>query len=267
MVTRRGVLWLGLVVAWSATAAPARADAPEVCATTAEHALEHQESARYVTALEEYQACAVDSCPRIVREDCRKGIQEVKRRAPRLFVRVRDAAGADVLDAEVTLDGQRVSVEERTRGRLVDPGVHAVKVGGKAAAKVERSVMVTAGDRERTVEVVLEPVQVTPPGPSSPPPAPAPTRPLPERKTSRDPTLALVVGGLGVSVLAASGIVGANALSEYRGLETRCGSACSPDEVASVDKKIVVTDVLIGTGIVALGAALVLWLTAPERAR
>ena len=192
----------------------------------------------------------------------------MKRRAPRLFVRVRDAGGADLIDAEVTLDGQPVTVEERTHGRLVDPGVHAIHVGTRTAAKADRNVVVTAGDRERTVEVVLETALLKPPaGDAKPAILPAREPTAPERKTSRDVTLALVVGGLGLSALAASGIVGANALSEYRGLETRCGSSCSPDDVKSVDSKIVVTDVLIGTGVVALGAALVLWLTAPEHAR
>jgi hypothetical protein len=224
----------------------------EECAAQAEHALLLQDTGHPVSALEEFQACAAETCPKVVRDDCRRAILEIRKTAPRLFFRVREPSGLDLVDASLSLDGQPVSTDDRARGRFVDPGVHVVRASTATAATVTRSVLVAATDRERIVEIVLT---------QAPAAAPAPEPPR------RDHTLGLVVGGVGLSLLTTSGVVGATAVSSYRALEERCGSACSAEDVSSLRTRIVVTDVLLAAGIVSLVAAGVLWVLAPERAR
>jgi len=232
-------------------ASPATArERAEECASQAEHGQELQGTGRLVSALVAFHQCALDECPKVVREDCRAAILEIREKAPRLFLRVRDPSGADVVDATVTLDDQPLHADDLARGRIVDPGVHVVRASTTADV-VEKRVLVATTDRERIVELV-----VADRGDS---------RPQPREGTTGGRTVSFILGGLGLGLLTTSGIVGATALSDYRTLEGRCGSSCRADDVSSIQGRIVATDVLLGAGLLSVAAAVVVWFTAPQR--
>jgi hypothetical protein len=160
---------------------------------------------------------------------------------------VRLPSGADVADVELSLDGAPLEDTSRVRGLLVDPGVHVLKVSARSSAPVERTIVVAMNDHERTVEIVM-----APPSRRAPVEAPAP----PDRRF-----LVYALGGLGLALLGASAVAGLSTLSEYRGVETRCGGACASEDVSSIRTRGLVTDVLLGAGLVTLAAATIVWLT------
>src|SRR3954451_23774361 len=87
------------------TTRPVAAEVPsaEACASTAEHATDLRDAGHLREALGSFAICARAECPRIVREDCRRGLQAIND-GPHLLPRVRDRAGNDVLDVELLLD-------------------------------------------------------------------------------------------------------------------------------------------------------------------
>jgi hypothetical protein len=228
------------------------ADAVEVCASTAEDAMDARAAGRHAYALQRFEACANDACPRVVREDCRAALAELGRSAPRLSFRVRDAAGQEVTPTEIHVGGRRLGATDRQRGVVLDAGTHRVVVrAGRAVA--ERSVVVGVSDAPRTVEIAL------PRAPEKPPDqAPA--------SGAIDRTPAFVVGGVAVAALGAAAILGISSYSDYRDLEG-CRPSCDANEVTSARTRGVVADVALGIGIGGLAAAVVLLVAGPRHAK
>src|SRR5688572_21715395 len=90
----------------------AAADVTDSCVVDAETSQQLRDTGRFVEAFERLTRCARDACPRLVRNDCRQALLELRSQAPRLVVRVRTAAGADVVNPNVTIDGEAVPRSE-----------------------------------------------------------------------------------------------------------------------------------------------------------
>lgn len=85
------------------------------------------------------------------------------------------------------------------------------------------------------------------------------------------PTLAWVLGGVGVVGIGAFATFGILGLSEKGDREAPvaeggCAPNCSDDEVSSVRTKLVLADVSLGIGVAALGVATYLFVTSPKDA-
>lgn len=246
MSARRGVSLVTVALA-AALASPARAADPpakldaETCASTAERAADERDSGRLRDAARSFAVCARDECPRIVREDCRRGLGAISENGPHLAPRVRDASGADVLDAEVLLDGVPVEAEARARGVLVDPGPHVLTARRAGVLAGRATILVAAGDRLRTVDVTLDaPVEV-------------------ERPPSHTPSW--VAFGVAGAFLAAGGGLGTWTYLDYRALDRECRPTCSDDRIDPVHTRAIVADVALGVGAAALVTAVVLRVT------
>ena len=223
------------------------ADESEQCATDAEAAMDLREAGKLRDATKRLEACARDACPKVVREDCRTALADLRTHAPHVTVRTRDPLGRDLPDARVTIDGAPVDLDARVHGLLVDPGTHAVRATYDGYVERELTVVVIAADVARTVELTLEP------RPSSAPP-------------TRDRTAAIVVGSLGVAGLATFGALGTWTYLDYRHSSSGCAPGCAPADVDGLRTRAHVADVALAVGIVALASATILWITAPTHA-
>jgi hypothetical protein len=263
----RGALVATLMAASSviAFAAPAHADDADRCADQAETAPVLREKGRWLEARSLYERCAADACPRVVRTDCREALADLNRAIPKLSVRVRDDGGRDRVEVRVEIDGVSVGAEERARGVDVDPGRHVVRAhldGSGAAQRLEpqeQIVVVDPADRARVVEIVL-----TRPAPAA---ATAPATALPPRAVApqRNRTAAVIVGSVGLALLAGFTAVGSSTYADYTHLQATCGHACNRADVDSLRTRGVIADSLLGAGLVSLVVATVLWFSAPER--
>lgn len=247
---------VALLAAVSPSAAAPTPSTAEECAATAEHAADLRDGGRLRDAAAAFAVCARDACPRIVRDDCRRGLQDLDERGPHLISKLRDADGHDVADADLALDDQPLSVDARTRGLLVDPGTHVLSARRGGAVVARSTVIVTANDGLRTVELTL-----ARPAPARSPEAPPPTA------ASKAPW---IVGGVGLALVVVGSALGAWTYADYRDLEESCRPDCASSRVDPVHTRGVVADVALGLGVVTLAGALVLRLagapSAPPRA-
>jgi len=201
-----------------------------------------QKRGQLVGARKSFLTCAAATCPAAVRDVCRKHLDEVDLALPTIAVRVtRD--GRDVA-VPVKIDGKPVA--EGPDGTIpADPGPRRVEVNVDGRT-LERLVELRVGAKRTPVVFEIAP----------------PPRPVEIVKAAPPPsrTASYVVGGVGVAALVGSGVFGFKWLAD-----ASCRPNCSPAEVDRIETDALVTDVLLGTGLVALGVATVLWLTAPPR--
>ncbi|HEY6462313.1 MAG TPA: hypothetical protein VIY73_19230, partial [Polyangiaceae bacterium] len=92
----------------------ANASEREACFSAAESAQRVRAQGHLLDAREKLRVCAHPTCPAAVRDDCTTWLAEVEEELPSIVVHARDAAGNDVADVRVLVDG--VKVAERLDG-------------------------------------------------------------------------------------------------------------------------------------------------------
>ena len=267
--TRRGYSWrtgrpalmaamavVGTMLAEGvASAAP---DEREQCAASAEQAQQLRDEGKYRRAREQMLVCARDVCPGPIKSDCGKWLTELDRDAPTVVFGARDSNGADVLDVKVSMDG--APIQERLDGKpvLVDSGEHVFKFESKDGAVKEERVLVRAAEKAR-------PIIATFPGSATPVPTNGDNTPVtPNNGGGGEGSLvpALVVGGIGVVALGSFAIFGIGGKNDVDDLQ-RCKPTCDEKDVDSARTKLIIADISLGVGIVALGVAAYMFITRP----
>jgi hypothetical protein len=221
-----------------ASASPARAANREACFSAAESAQKLRAQGQLREARERLLVCAQTGCPGAVQADCTTWLTEVNAQLPSVVVQARDAAGADLSDVRVLVDG--VPVADHLDGRPIelDPCLHVLRLEHAGAVSVERSLVLVEGQKARAVEAQMVPPSET-------------ASPRPPGKTI--PVSVLTLGGVGALGLVSTAVFWVWGRSEYSGLQSSCSPACNPSSVAPVRTKLVVGDVSLGVAIVALG--------------
>ena len=90
--------------------------------------------------------------------------------------------------------------------------------------------------------------------------------PPPGGETAKEGSIvpALVVGGIGVLALGSFAIFGLGGKSDVNNLENTCKPHCAESDVDKARTKLIIADISLGVGIVALGVATYLILTRPK---
>jgi hypothetical protein len=234
------------------------ADEREQCASSADQAQSLRDEGKYRRAREQFLLCARDVCPGPIKRDCLDWLTKLDEVAPSIVFTAKDGAtGSDVSDVKVSMDG--VQLTERLDGKPipVDTGEHTFKFerGGQAQ---EQKVLVGAGQKSRNITVQFG--GAAGPGPA-PGPAPGPSGGGEKSEGSLVP--AFVVGGIGVLALgsfAFFGISGKNAVDDLKA----CKPFCEESEVDKARTKLILADISLGVGIVALGVATYMFITRPK---
>lgn len=222
-----------------ALATPARADDVDRCATAAEAAQRTRLAGKLREARDHLITCSSETCPAIVRRDCARWLTEVETELPTIVVRAREG-GEDVADVRVFVDGERVA--ERVDGRPipVDVGEHTLRFERPGLEAVSQRIITRSGEHARPVSVDFDPPEK---------PAAAPVGPL-------------VLGGVGVALAAAGGVFWALGRGEHADLESTCAPAgtCATSDIDAARTKLVVGDVAVVAGVLALTGAVAWWL-------
>jgi hypothetical protein len=249
----------GLVVAATAFAivtmlaegtASAGPDEREQCASSAEQAQQLRDEGKYRRAREQMLVCARDVCPGPIKSDCGKWLTELDRDAPTVVFGARDQKG-DLTDVKVSMDG--VTLLERLDGKpvLVDSGEHTFKFESKDGSVKEEKVLLRAAEKARPIIVTFSP---------KPPGGDGGGHTEPE-KGSIVP--ALVVGGVGVLALGSFAIFGIGGKNDVEDLQ-KCKPTCPEKDVDSARTKLIIADISLGIGIVALIVSGYMILTRPN---
>lgn len=252
---------LFVVAAIVSASSPGRADAVS-CAATAENAQSLRQKRKLVEAQKQLVACASADCPKFVRADCLRWLDELQATLPTIVVRAQDTSGNDVLEGNVIIDGGPGAA--LGAATPLDPGPHVLTV--KRGSDVgELRVMVAEGEKNRVVVVKLEgksaPATATaPPGSTTPPPTATAPGPEPRSTSSsgRGPA-PWIAGGIGVAGLVAFGVLQVAAQSQYDTLKERCAPSCEGSEVDAVRSKVTLSAVALGVGVVGVGTGIALW--------
>jgi hypothetical protein len=235
-VRLRGTAAWSLAAGWLLVAAcatdAAAAPTKDNCVDSNRNAQSLRRRGRFAEMRAALQICGDPSCPSIVVNDCVERLDELNRAQPTIVLEVKDAAGNDVGDVKLTVDG--VATANRPGGDAleIDPGEHTFLFEAPGRQPLTRTFVLREGEKSRPERIVLTPVPAPPPAadasPAPPADVPAETpaaevRPgLSERKI-----WALVAGGLGVASVATGAVLGLDAASDNTAQKRDCGSATS----------------------------------------
>ena len=246
---------VGLAVALASVRARAQNVDRSVCVAAAERGQELRDAKKLRDARGQFALCARSECPAAVSAECKRWHAEAEAALGSISLEVVGAKGERVTNARVSVDGAVWMDEIPAEPIFLDPGSHEIKIERAGSPPVIRNVTLAMGEREKVVKASLVD------GPTTKTKEPEPEKPVKPPATSSMPVLPIV---LGVAGLAAAGtsvtfwLLGNRDLDDAR---DRCQAGCADSEADSARTKHLVGDVLMGVAIVAVGAAVVLWVT------
>lgn len=257
----------------------ARAADPQ-CAPAYENAQLLRQRGKLESARAAALVCARPSCPEVARKDCSAWLEQMQREIPSVTVIARDVTtGEDATTARVLVDG--IVRPEASAGRALelDPGLHVFRVESSGAEPVEQSVTVFQGERDRILRFALkrtgspsaastaaqpvapQPIAIVhtmPPSPGSATPASA------DDGRGRTYLPAVLVGSASALSLGASAWIGLTARHDLTGLRTSCAPACGDGDVDPLRRRLLISDVTLGVGIIGAAVAVYLFARPPE---
>jgi hypothetical protein len=255
----------------SFVASGARADEAS-CIAASEKEVGLRKTGKLQDALKELAVCAAATCSTEVNAECTRRIGEVKAALPTVVVRATDAAGNDLTDVKVTLDGVPFASTLDGRAIPVDPGKHLLRFESAGKPPLERTLLFGEGEKDRRVTVVLgesgaspvepapaAPVVVPPPASGNEPaPAVAPANPSASPHGGGVRSAGFVVGGVGIAGLLAGGILGGLAISKVSSAKGECNPNCSANinPAATQDMQTAGTFADASTGLLVAGGVL-----------
>ena len=253
----------------SALGRSAHADtiAPARCIAANEEAGPLRRAGKLREARARLRLCAATSCPAAVQRDCIALATEVDREVPSVAFSVQDAAGNDIPDVRVSLDGQPIADKLDGKALDVDPGDHVFRFESSAFPPIEKRLVIIVAEKNRRERVLIGGAKpVVPVVVATVPVVPA-SSPSNGRRN-----VGLAVGGTGLGLLAAGGVSGIVAVLEWSAAKNACGptfpDSCRNQSAATSDRSATlvasaVADVALGVGAAALITGAVLVLTVP----
>jgi hypothetical protein len=265
-LTRRAArlaLVVQLALAGAGVESVARAEGRSLdCPSSSEEGQRLRDKNKYSDARAMFRACSQPSCPAIVRKDCTKWLSEIDETQPSIVIAAQDATGADLSAVKVLLDDRQVATKADGSSIVVDPGEHSLRVEAPGHAPLTQRLIVRVSEKNRLVRVVFQdgaqaaaPVAVGPPRASTETSAPS------SSSSSGSLVLPLVLTGVGVLALGSFGYFGVTSKSDLSKLRTDCAPYCAGAQLDDVKSRMLIADVSLGVGIVALGVAAVLFAT------
>jgi len=132
----------------------ARADEKQVCGDAYQLGQTLRDQHKLVKAREQLRVCAATTCPEFISKECTGWLKDVEARMPSVVLTAKNAAGADVTDARVTIDGAPLAATLNGIAVDVDPGAHTFGFDGPDG-RAEQKVVVAEGMKAQRVAVVL----------------------------------------------------------------------------------------------------------------
>lgn len=235
----------------------ARADGAALdCPSASEEGQRLRDKNRWLEAREMFRACSIDKCPKVVRRDCSKWLAELDESLPSIVVAAQDASGADLQGVRVQADGRTIASRLDGSPIAVDPGEHTFTFEAEGYRTITQKIVMHVSEKNRLVRVTLvSTTQAAKPEPATPKSA------EPAKTSGGAPVLAYVAGGIGVLALGSFAYFGLTSKKDLTDLRATCAPYCEQGQLDDVKSKMLVADVSLGVGIVALGVATILFLT------
>ncbi len=237
-----GLSALFLVAATPASAGESDADRAR-CKASYERAQVLVRDEHFDAARSQLEIC-IETCPAELVTDCRKWSRDVESLTPTVRLAAHDALGNALTDVRVSLDGNRL--EAPFGGAIrIDPGTRVFLFERAGFTPTTTSLDMHAGERDRTVAVVLtavEPVVLAPPTPPRP-----------------SATASYVVGGIGAAALITAGVLTIKGFADRGSLRSSCAPKCDPGAVDAISTEWWAAGGIAAGGAIAVGIAVLLW--------
>jgi hypothetical protein len=244
-VRERILVWLiGATVAL--VGPPAHAESTKTqCIQANTNAQTLRREGKLTEARVQLRACSEAKCPSLVSADCIKRLDELESAQPTVIFDVFDAAGHEVNDVNVSVDGHPLLDRLEGKSVPVDLGEHVVTFSPQGRPAVTQKLVFREGEKSRHVRVVVDnapgapaaagAVAATEPATEQAAGSPAePVEPAPPAASgssgSSQRTVGYLVGGVGLAGLAVGGIFGYLTISAKDRQTDNCASeAKCPD--------------------------------------
>jgi hypothetical protein len=226
-----------------------RADERKACLDAADNAQTLRDQGKIVEAREDFVKCAREACPSVVSHQCATWLSDINRELATISVRVTDAAGKDLVDVGVWIDGVASPSAADGRALPINPGVHRFRFTHGTDTS-EQEVVIHAGEKVRPIEArlgspLLNKVEGAPATAGESKPGPG----------FRFPLFAGISLGVGAMAFVTMGVLVATTASDVDNLRASCAGHCNPSDVSSANTRIVLANVAMGVGIVGVAAA------------
>lgn len=249
MSAARRLRMIGWVLVLHSGTSAAQKPGGDTCITAYESAQKLKLSGDLLAARTELEKCIAPSCNELAREDCTKWLSEVEAAMPSFVLSVRDEDGRDRFEGTVSIDGKVVATTISSDPIEQNPGTHVVRVEHEGRSAEEKIVLLP-NEKKRVIKLML-------PSPKKPPPPPPPETPAKPRSA-----LPFVLAGVGVVAIGSFAYFGLRSSRELRDVkDSGCAPRCDASEVDAIKTRMIVGDVSLGIGVVALGVAGWLWLS------
>lgn len=226
---------------------------------TADECIEaHVDGQRYIKegklrdAAAQFEQCAADHCPKVVRRDCGKLVTETRAQIPSIVVDVSDHQGKPVTDATIVIDGKAVDAKSGDALEL-DPGKHWARVISKQGRSVEVTFDLDPGEQNVRVKATL-------PAPAKPAPPPPP----PPQQASGIPPATWVSGGVAIVGFVGFALFALSGSGKESDLDA-CKPDCNDRSVYDDMKRdYLIADVSLGIAVLATGVGAYFYLSRDE---
>lgn len=214
-----------------ALSAQGSADA-NACADAFEQAQELRLGGKLGAAAERARACAVAGCPEILAARCEELARDIQQSEPSIIVAAFGPNGAELVDVQVWIDGERRAQRLEGRPIALDPGARRLRLEAVGLEPVELTLVVREGEKHRIIHAEFKSAaapraaeaparqparKLTPP--HAPRQVPAPATPAASSPFSTPVLVALAVAGAG---LALGATWGGMALATKKDLDESC---------------------------------------------
>lgn len=221
----------------------------EACVNAAEESQPLRKAGKLVSAREKLLVCTRPVCPVTVQQDCARWLADIERGIPSVVFRFTDGSGNDVPHVQVRVDD--VVIAEKLDGRpiTVDPGEHVFTYEAEGEKPLTEKIAIRQGEKARLVSVTFR--RDKPKGDD--------TSQGGEPTKEGIPTLTWVLGGVGIGALGIGVALWSSGRSDYSRMKSTCATthSCLSDDVDSAESKLVIGDVAVLGGLVAIGAGVV----------
>lgn len=232
----------------------ARAVGREQCFSAHEDGQAKRSAGKLSEARADFMTCGDVSCPDAVRADCAGWVIELDAAQPSVMFVVLDAAGNDVADVSVSVDGATLLTKLDGKPVPLDPGPHEITFEAPGSATFTEHVVIREGEKSRRIDVRLRE------GSSS-----GGAKATPADGSGGGGGIhpaAWVLGGVGivgVGVFAVLAGLGKSELSDAEApvAEGGCAPTCSDERLDPIKTKYLVGDISLFVGLGALSAGIV----------
>jgi hypothetical protein len=142
------------LAASSLLAFTALADDKQVCSDAYSKAQTFRDAHKLVVAREQLRICARAECPGFIAKDCAGWLKDVEPRIPSVVFVAKNAAGSDVADVKVTMDGAPLVTKLDGLAVDIDPGAHTFDFEAPDGRAEEKAV-VTEGAKAQRISVTF----------------------------------------------------------------------------------------------------------------